>query len=290
MDKFKGIFPALLTPFREDYSINENALRQLIQYNLEKGVKGFYVGGSASEAFLMSDEERRRVMAVAAEQMADSCTMIAHVGNISTATTIELAKYAEGLGAHAISAVPPFYYKFNMEEIIEHYLSLSESVSIPLIIYVMPFLTGVNFGMDNYKRLLDQPKIIGLKFTDSNLYQLERLIKVNPNKVILFGWDEMALGAFAMGADGGIGSTYNLQADKFIELKALVDRNQMQEARLTQEEINTVIDALMKVGVFAGLKYALTLKGIECGVSRKPFRRLSAEQREKVKEVVARYL
>ena len=290
MDKFKGIFPALLTPFREDFSINENSLRQLIQYNLEKGVKGFYVGGSASEAFLMSDEERRRVLAVAAEQMADSCTMIAHVGNISTATTIELAKYAEGLGAHAISAVPPFYYKFNMEEIIEHYLSLAESVSIPLIIYVMPFFTGVNFGMDNYKRLLDQPKIVGLKFTDSNLFQLERLIKMNPDKVILFGWDEMALGAFAMGADGGIGSTYNLQADKFLELTDLVARSQLEQARRKQEEINSVIDVLMKVGVFAGLKYALTLKGIECGVSRRPFRPLNDKQREMVKDVVQRWL
>ena len=112
MNKFKGIFPALLTPFNEKDEINEKALEKLIEYNIQKGVTGFYVGGSTAEAFLLSDEERLQVYRLVKEIVGKRCTLIAHIGCISTGQTIMFGECVQSLGYDAVSAVAPFYYKF----------------------------------------------------------------------------------------------------------------------------------------------------------------------------------
>ena len=114
---FGGIYPALLTPFTQDNTINESALKRLIEYNIKKGVSGFYVTGSTGEAFLLSMEERKQVMKLVKNAVNGRCKLIAHVGCIATHLAIELAKYAEELGYDAISSVAPYYYKFSFSEI-----------------------------------------------------------------------------------------------------------------------------------------------------------------------------
>ena len=112
-EKFKGIFPALLTPFDENDRVNVKVLEELVDYNLKKGVNGFYVGGSTAEAFLLTEEERLLVMKTVSERAKGKCTLIAHVGCISTAQAIKFAKAAEERGYDAVSSVAPFYYKFS---------------------------------------------------------------------------------------------------------------------------------------------------------------------------------
>ena len=142
-EKFKGIFTALLTPFQENGNINREALENLIDYNLKKGVKGFYVTGSTGEAFLLSYEERKEVMKIVSEKVGGKCTLIAQIGCISTKQAIGLAKYAEDLGYDAISSVAPYYYKFSFAEIKKYYFDIVDSVSLPMIIYNFPAFSGV---------------------------------------------------------------------------------------------------------------------------------------------------
>ena len=116
MNKFQGIFTALLTPFDKNNKVNEKELEKLVKFNLEKGAKGFYVCGSTAEAFMLSKEERKQILEVV-KSAAPEATILAHVGSIDEAVATELASHAEKVGVDAISSVAPFYFKFSFEEI-----------------------------------------------------------------------------------------------------------------------------------------------------------------------------
>ena len=116
-EKFKGIFPALLTPFDGQGRVDTEVLGRLVDYNLQKGVDGFYVAGSTAEVFLLDAKERLAVMEAVSSRAGGKCTLIAHIGCISTKQAIEYAREAKEMGYDAISSVAPFYYKFSFEEI-----------------------------------------------------------------------------------------------------------------------------------------------------------------------------
>lgn len=125
MDKYKGLFTALLTPFDKENKINEKELERLVKFCLHKGVKGFYVGGSTAEAFLLSTDERKQIMDVV-KSVAGDATLIAHIGSINELEATELAKHAKNIGYDVISSVAPFYYKFTFDEIKNYYFRLAE--------------------------------------------------------------------------------------------------------------------------------------------------------------------
>lgn len=276
MDKYKGIFPALVTPYNDRGEIHEDSLRCIVRMNLEKGVKGFYVNGSTGESFLLQMEERKRLLDIVTAEAKGKATIIYHVGSIRTDDSVEMAKYGEKLGVDAISAIPPFYYQFSFEEIKEYYQKIIDSVDVPMILYNFPANSGVKISMDHFYQLLEDERIIGIKHTSMNLFELERFKK--KGKLVFNGHDEVFLAGLSMGADGGIGSTYNLMAEKFIRINNLFHENKLQEASKIQIEANNVIEALIKVGVNQGIKYGLEKMGIVCNGCREPFKRLNEEE------------
>ena len=286
MKNFKGIFPALLTPFDKNDNVNTAELKKLVEWHISQGVTGFYVAGSTGEAFLLSEEERRLVYATVKEAAGDRATLIAHVGAVSTKQAVEYAKYVESLGYDAVSAVAPFYYKFSNAQVIEHYTAIADSVSIPLIIYNIPAFSGVDLSLDEVSGLLNHDNILGIKYTSNDYFKMQQIRARFPEKIIYNGFDEMMICGLAMGADGGIGSTYNFMADKFIKIRELWEAGDVKGAQAVQEQANVIIAALIKVGVMAGEKAVLTLLGYDFGVCRKPFDALSDEQIEYLKETI----
>lgn len=286
ISKFKGIFPALLTPFYENGGVNTDALCELVNYNIEKGVSGFYVNGSTAEAFLLSDEERKLVYETVAKANAGRTTLIAHVGCISTAQAIEFAKYAESLGYDAISAIAPFYYKFSFEQIKKHYYDIVNSVNLPMIIYNFPNFSGVNLSVEQVSEFFCDERFIGIKHTSNDYFALEQFKTRFPEKLVYNGFDEMLLSGLAMGADGGIGSTYNFMAEKYVRIMELFKQNKLDEAREVQQECNRIITALCKVGVMEGEKEVLCQQGFDFGHARAPFSELSDEQKSFIRQTI----
>ncbi len=288
--KFKGIFPALLTPFDEKGKINRDSVRKLVDYCLDQGVDGFYVGGSTGEAFLLSLEERKEIIEAALEANAGRKTVICQIGAIGTAMAIKLAKWAETKGADAISAVAPFYYPFTKDQVVNHYMAVTDSVSLPMIVYNIPGLSGVNLTEEDFKRLYEHKRIIGVKHTHHNLFEMERIKSIDPGRLIYFGFDEVTLAGIAMGADGSIGSTFNLMAGEYIKLKELFLEGKHTESLKTQKKINEIISTFLPMGIFAALKYALTSrKGIPMGDVLAPFTPLGKEAKRKVDEILEKY-
>jgi len=286
MYRLKGIVPALLTPFDAEGKINKKVLRQLVRMNINKGVDGFYCCGSTSEVFLLSTDERKELLETVMEEVNNECAVIAHIGAISQDTAIELAKHAESLGVDAISSVPPFYYKFSLNEIKDYYYSIVDEVSVPMIIYNYPALLGMAFDSENIGDFFSDKRIIGIKHTSNDFYSLNRFKALYPDKIIFNGYDQMFLSSLAAGADGGIGTTYSFMAEKFIVIKKLFDEGKVEEALKVQTEVNDIVEILNKVGMMPGSKEILNLMGLDFGECRKPFKKINEEERELLKTVV----
>ena len=276
--KYAGIFPALLTPFDKQDRINEQALEKLIKLNLSKGVNGFYVGGSTAEAFLLSDAERKLVYKLVKEIAGDACTLIAHIGCISTSQAIEFGSYAAELGYDAISSVTPFYYKFTFREIKNYYFDIANAVDLPVLLYNIPTFSGVSLTVDNVREFLNDDRFIGIKHTSNDYFALEQFKTAFPDKLVYNGFDEMFLAGLSMGADGGIGSTYNFMAEKFVAMQALFRDGKLKEAQKIQKTVNQIITALIKVGVFQGEKAVLDIMGLDFGDVRAPFEKITSAQ------------
>ncbi|MBC8544293.1 N-acetylneuraminate lyase [Bianquea renquensis] len=286
MKDLHGIFVALVTPFLPDGTVNKPALRKLIRMNLQKGVNGFYCCGSTAEAFMLSHTERKEVLETCAEEIVGKAALIAHIGEISQDGAADLARHAAGLGVDAISSVAPFYYPFTFEEIRSYYYALAESTGLPVILYHFPGYSGVKLSENQLASFLEDPRFIGLKHTSSDFFVLERLHTRFPDRYLFNGYDEMFLSGLVAGATGGIGSTYNLMAEKFIRMYALVQEGRWDEARCIQADVNKVISVLLRVGVIPGIKGLLTLMGIEAGNARAPFHTLSSEEMEQLRAVL----
>jgi N-acetylneuraminate lyase len=289
MMNLNGIFPALLTPFTKANRINSITLRKLVQYNISKGVDGFFVGGSTGEAFLLTLDERREILEVVVDECKGLCPVIAHVGCMRTEDAISLAMHAQATGANAICSLPPFYYNYSLNEIKQYYIDLADSTDLPVIIYNIPGYSGVNIKYETIKDILSDSRFIGIKQSASDFFTMERIRQSFPHKSIYNGLDEMFLAGLSMGADGGIGSTYNFMAEKFISMKVLFEKGRNIDAQCIQAQVNHIIQVLISIGVIPAEKKILELLGFDMGESRKPFKAVNAEERTILEEIVKTY-
>lgn len=287
--KFNGIFTALLTPFDSQNHINEKALEKLIRHNINMGVTGFYVCGSTGEAFLLSTEERKQVMEIV-KSCAPNQTLIAHIGSVNEAEALELGRYAASLSYDAVSSVAPFYYKYTFEEIKNYYFRLADAAALPMLVYHIPALSGVNMGAGEISSFLESDQVLGIKYTSNDFFTLEQCKTQHPDKIIYNGYDEMFLAGLSMGADGAIGSTYNFMADKFVQIQKLFAEGKLTQAREIQQEANRIITILCQIGVMQAEKEVMNQLGLDFGVCRHPFGEPTAEQKDLIRREILPYV
>ena len=286
MKNLKGIYTALLTPFTKEGRINEKELARLVHHNLALGADGFYVCGSTAEALMLSAEERMEIMSVVKEN-AGNANLIAHVGSINERDAHKLASFAKDLSYDLISSVAPFYYKFSFAEIKDYYIRLAESSGMKMLVYHFPAFSGVSMGSDEMAAFLGDDRFAGIKFTSNDFFTLEQCKSRFPEKLVFNGYDEMMLSGLAMGADGGIGSTYNFMADKFVLIRKLFSEGKIEEARAVQNEANRIITILCKIGVMQAEKEIMNQLGFDFGKCLPPFSNVNEEQKALIaKEII----
>lgn len=284
------LFSALLVSFDKEGNINEKGLREIINHNIEVNkVDGLYVGGSTGENFMLSTEEKKEIFRITKDEVGDRVELIAQVGSVNLNEAVELAKYVTELGYKTISAVTPFYYKFDFEEIKNYYNTIINSVDNKMIIYSIPFLTGVSLNEEQFAELFENPKIIGIKFTAADFYLLERVRNRFKDKLIYSGFDEMLLPALSLGVDGEIGSTYNINGLKAREIIKAVEDRDLERARKLQAETNDLITDLLSNGIYNTLKIVLNEMGIDAQYCRQPMKSPSEEQIKRGKEIYNKY-
>jgi len=289
MKSLKGIYTALLTPFTAEGEINEKELVRLVQHNLNLGVTGFYVCGSTGEALMLDVDERKFIMEIVKEA-AGEANLIAHVGSLNERDAHELAKYAKDLSYDLISSVTPFYYKFSFPEIKNYYTRLAEESDMKMLVYHIPAFSGVGMGMKEIATFLDDERFAGIKYTSNDFFAMERCKALYPDKLIFNGYDEMLLSGLAMGADGGIGSTYNFMADKFVSVRNLYNAGKIKEAKHIQNDANRIISILCEIGVMQAEKEIMNQLGLDFGGCLPPFGEISEEHKSLIANAVMPYI
>lgn len=269
----KGVMPALLTPFDNQQRLDMDSLRKLVRFNISQGVDGLYVGGSTGEAFIQSREEREQVLAAVADEGKGKLKLIAHVGGISTSESQQLAAAAKKYGYDAVSAVTPFYYPFSFAEHCDHYRGIIDAADgLPMVVYNIPALSGVKLSLEQISQLVTMPGVAALKQTSGDLYQMEQIRRAHPDLTMYNGYDEIFASSLLAGADGGIGSTYNVMGWRYKGIVQAIEQGDINRARELQTQCNKVIDLLIKTGVFRGLKTLLHYMDIVAvPLCRKPF-------------------
>ena len=164
MTKFRGVFPAIITPMTPEGALNEAAFREVMEFNIQAGVHGFWVAGGTGESVLLDDDENMRIATIAADQSQGRIANIMHVGASTTGRAARLAEHAARAGVEAICCVPPFFYKPSDEAIVEHYRVVGAAGDLPLFVYNLPQATGTEIMPDLMKRIQDGvPQLTGLK-------------------------------------------------------------------------------------------------------------------------------
>ena len=290
MKDLKGIYSALLIPFDEKGEVKEDGLRQVIEHNLNVcGVDGLYVNGSSGENFLLNTAQKKQIFKFVKEVVGDRAKLIAQVGSLDLNEAVELAKYATELGYDSLSAVTPFYYPLSFKEIKDYYETIINATDNSMILYYIPFLTGVKISLDQFAELLDNEKVIGVKYTAADFYQLERFRRRFPNKLIWSGFDEMLVQAAISGVDGAIGSTYNVNGKTSKKIFELAKEGKVEEAYELQHKANDVIEKVLELGLYQTLKEILKVKGIDAGYCKKPMKVFDPEKLPEVEKIVKDY-
>lgn len=287
---FNGIYAALLTPYTPDKKVNHEVLSTHIDRLLDRGIDGFYVSGSSAETFLLRDEERREVLKTVMEANAGRGKVICHVGAISTDAAIDYAQYAQALGVDAVSAISPFYYKFSRQEIVNYYKDIMAATDLPMFVYNFPNQSGFAVTEDVVEELRTAGNLAGIKYTSSDFFLMERIKTKHPELVLWNGFDEMLLCGLTMGADGGIGSTYNCIPNLIRKVYDNYKAGDLEAAERWQKHANYVIEVICKYGVFASIKTILGFEGLDFGGCRKPFSPISEAGERELREIYEKYI
>ncbi|MFN0109808.1 MAG: dihydrodipicolinate synthase family protein [Blastocatellia bacterium] len=275
MKTLQGIFPALVTTFDAAGVFNPQAFQQLLARVYQAGVDGVYVLGSTGEGIPQSVAQRKIVTEVALEHSPKDKRIIIHVGALTTADAIELARHAEQTGAHVVSSLPP-PGNYSFVEVREYYRALAAATELPMLVYFFPGASTAITTLDQLRELCALPNVIGLKFTDFDLFKLMSLKQTGAT--IFNGYDEVLVAGLLMGADGGIGTTYSLLPNHYVRLFAAASSGRWEEARSLQREINELVSIVVQYPVIPATKVLLRWTGIECGDCLLPRRRLSASE------------
>lgn len=289
LTKFHGIIPAFYACYDDQGNISESRTHALCDYLFEKGVQGVYVGGSSGECIYQSLDERKAVLSYVASNLKGKMTLIAHVGAPSTRDSIELAKHASTLGYDALSAIPPIYFKLPDSAVYKYWSEIMEATPLSFIIYNIPQTTGYTLTPSLFEKLLANKKVIGVKNSSMPTMDIERFKRVGGKDVVVFnGPDEQYVAGRIMGADAGIGGTYAVMPELFLQANEFVKAGKFEEAGQIQSDINDIIIALcsLKGAMYAGIKEILKLRGVNIGSVRAPLEAVAAEDASPIADIM----
>lgn len=283
LKKYQGIIPAFYACYDDEGNVCPERTKAFAKWLLNKGVQGLYVCGSSGECIYQSKEERKLILEAVMEAVGGKMTIIAHVACNNTKDSMELAAHAESLGVDAIASIPPIYFRLPEEAIAQYWNDISSAApNTDFVIYNIPQLAGVSLTMPLLREMLKNPRVVGVKNSSMPTQDIQMFKAEGGDNIIVFnGPDEQFVAGRAIGAQGGIGGTYGVMPELFLEADKLIKEGNLDKAREIQYAINSIIYAMCdcKCNMYAAAKEVLRLQGIDIGDARKPLVGLKEESK-----------
>lgn len=285
---FKGVFTALVTPFLQDGRIDEKALRQLIDIQLENKIDGLVPMGTTGESPTLNHDEHIQVIKLVVEQTKGQVPIIAGTGSNCTDEAISLSRRAKDLGVAATLQVAPYYNKPTAEGFYRHFMKIADSVDLPLVVYNIPGRSGKNIENETMLRLAKHSNIVGVKEASGDINQVMDLIaRKSADFIVLSGDDNLVYPMIALGATGIISVASNLVPGRMVEFVHAALEGNFLRAR----ELHYSLLPLFK-GIFLEtnpipIKAALVMKNMMEEVYRLPMCPMSADNKQKLRDILA---
>jgi dihydrodipicolinate synthase/N-acetylneuraminate lyase len=259
----------MATPLQADgYKVNTTVVPQLVDFLLDAGAKGLFVGGTTGEGILLETEERRRLLQSTVKAADGRAPALLHVGSNRLDTAVSLARYAAEIGADAIAAVTPYYYGVDDDGLTDYYQSIARAApDVPLLLYDIPHMAINTVTPSLLERLCSQiPSLAGMKTSQRDAQVVRRLIDASPEYfTILAGNESVALGMLALGAHGLISGLSTAVPEPFIALTDAVAAGDLRAARRKQLLINQLLPVLPAGKRIGAIKWILAERGIAVG-------------------------
>ena len=266
-----GVMSALVTPFnKDDESLNEENLRNLVNHLIEQGITGLVPVGTTGEFVNMTFEERLRVIEIVVDETNGRVPVIAGTGETGTKLAIDATKAATDIGADAAIIVTPYYLKPKAKGLYDHYFTIAEKTDIPLVLYNIPACTGLELPWTVVEDLVDIENFVAIKDSSGDYKYFSALLEKVSDKIsVLIGWDENVLGALAGGAAGCILGSANVIPKIWLEIYDHVNSNRLKEAQSLQKKVQKLARMLINSGPL-GVKECLNMMGVPVGTTRRP--------------------
>lgn len=288
MLRLRGLIAATFTPMTDTGALDLDRIGPMVDRLIESGASGLYVAGSTGEGVSLTSAERREVAAAFVGAAAGRIPVVVQVGHNSLAEAAELAAHSAEVGADAISATPPAYFRpATPADLIASLGQITAAAPhLPFYYYHIPMRTGVEVDIAALlERTGELPSFRGVKFTSPRVDEFQAALKAAGDRYdLLFGFDEMLLAAAAVGAHGAVGSTYNFAAPLYRRLLDALERGDVPEAARLQSLSVEMVRVIVRHGGLAAQKTMMAFLDSPCGPPRLPLRGLSAAQSAKLRD------
>ena len=269
-----GVSPAMATPLLADgYTVNTAVIPQLVNFLLDAGVKGLFVGGTTGEGILLDEAQRMRLHEATMAAVNGRLPIIVQAGTNRTDTTLQLVRHAAELGVDAIAVLPPTYYGIHDDGLFAYYQHIAAAIpDVPLFLYDIPHLAINGISPSLLSRLsAGVPSLAGVKTSHTNAQAVAKVIAAAPEHlIVLAGNEPIALGSLAMGACGLITGLSTAVPEIFVELTAAFARNDMVTARACHERLLKMLALLPNGARIGAIKQILVERGIDVGQAVPP--------------------
>jgi len=289
MIELKGIIVPICTPLYPDESLNLDELRNQIERQIASGIHGIFTTGTNGEGYILTSEEKRRVLSATLLQVKGRVPVYAGTGCISTQETIRQSQEAKALGADVISLITPSFAQASQEELYQHYKTIADAIDAPILLYNIPARTGNALEPATVRRLSKIKNIVGIKDSSGNWDNLKAYLEIRkerPDFAIFSGNDSLILDALIEGGQGAVAGCANVYPAVMASIYDLYKINKLEEARAAQNSIAS-FRAVFKYGnPNTIVKKAVAILGYPVGPCKAPFNGLSEEGLRSLKAVL----
>jgi 4-hydroxy-tetrahydrodipicolinate synthase len=287
---FTGVLPAIVTPFKNG-AVDEEGLRQLIEFHLENGVHGIVPCGTTGESATLSHDEHERVVEITVDQVKGRVPVVAGTGSNNTAEAVRLTAHAKKVGADGVLMISPYYNKPTQEGIYQHYKKVAEEVDIPIIIYNIPGRTASNIEPDTFARLAGMKNIVGVKEASGSMKQITEIIRLCGDELtVLSGEDFLTYPLMSVGGKGVICVVANIVPRDMADLCNLLLAGDFDQGRELYYRLLPLCHAMFYETNPAPVKAALAMMGkISSGEVRLPLAPMSEANLGKLRKELEAY-
>lgn len=263
MEIFRGCGVAIVTPFREDESLDEERFRDLIEWQIAEGIDAIIACGTTGEASCLDDDEHVAAIQFCVDVVGGRVPVIGGAGSNDTRHGVNLARRIQQTGVDGLLLVTPYYNKCSQQGLIEHYIATADAVNIPCLLYSVPGRTGVNIEPQTVATLAQHPNIVGIKEASGNIAQVAEICRLVPEDFAVYsGNDDMVLPLMALGGVGYISVIANIMPRASVELSASFLQNDLPRARALQLGMKPLIDSLFADVNPIPVKAAMAMMGL----------------------------